>query len=82
MGDPITVATLSDLPPGACRHVNAAGREVALFNVGGTIYAIGGICTHRGGSLGEGGARVKIAVGRKIRNPKSQDSSPSSTRCP
>ena len=33
MGDPITVATLSDLPPGACRHVNAGGREVAIFNV-------------------------------------------------
>jgi nitrite reductase/ring-hydroxylating ferredoxin subunit len=27
---------------------------VAVFNVGGTIHAIGGACTHRGGPLGEG----------------------------
>ena len=54
MGELIKVATLSDVPPGTCRQVDAAGRPVAVFNVGGTIYAIGGTCTHRGGPLGEG----------------------------
>ena len=54
MGELIKVATLSDLPPGTCRHVDAGGRAVAIFNVGGTIHAIGGTCTHRGRPLGEG----------------------------
>lgn len=54
MAELIKVATLSDVPPGTCRQVDADGRAVAVFNVGGTIYAIGGTCTHRGGPLGEG----------------------------
>jgi len=55
MGELIEAARLSDVPPGTCRQVNAAGRPVAVFNVNGTIYyAIHGTCTHRGGPLGEG----------------------------
>jgi len=54
MGELIDVLTLSDLAPGTCRQVDARGRPVALFNVNGTIYAIQGTCTHRGGPLGEG----------------------------
>ena len=30
------------------------GEKVALFNVGGTLYAISDTCTHRGGPLSEG----------------------------
>ncbi len=54
MGELIKVARLSDMPPGTCRHVDAGGRAVAVFNVDGTIHALGGTCTHRGGPLGEG----------------------------
>ena len=54
MGELTKVATLSDVPPGTCRQVDAGGRAVAVFNVGGTIYAIGGMCTHEDGPLGEG----------------------------
>jgi nitrite reductase/ring-hydroxylating ferredoxin subunit len=50
----VKVATLSGLPPGTGRQVNVEDRVVAIFNVGGTIHAIGGSCTHRGGPLGEG----------------------------
>jgi nitrite reductase/ring-hydroxylating ferredoxin subunit len=50
----VKLATLSELPPGTGRHVQLADRAVALFNVGGEIYAIDGSCTHRGGPLGEG----------------------------
>lgn len=42
MSELIEVATLSDLPPGSCRQVDAAGRPVALFDVNGSIYAIHG----------------------------------------
>lgn len=48
------VAELADVPPGSCRSVNAAGRELALFNSGGEIFALDNTCLHRGGPLGEG----------------------------
>ena len=52
--DFVTVVALSALPDsrGVTVHVNE--REVALFNLGGEIYALDGRCPHRGGSLGEG----------------------------
>jgi len=34
--------------------VSAEGRAIALFNVGGTFYAIANACTHVGGPLGKG----------------------------
>ncbi len=80
----ITVATLSDLPPGACRHVNASGRPVAIFNVDGTIHAINGTCTHKGGPLGEGelegtvvtcpwhGAEFDVTTGQVVGSPATQ----------
>jgi nitrite reductase/ring-hydroxylating ferredoxin subunit len=50
----VKMATLDDLPPGGAREVEHDGRVYALFNVGGTIYAIDGICPHQGGPLAEG----------------------------
>ena len=54
MGTFVKVAEASDLAPGQGKTVEAQGREIALFNVGGTFYAIDNTCKHRGGSLGEG----------------------------
>ena len=34
--------------------VEVGDKQIALFNVDGTFYAIGGTCTHRGGPLAEG----------------------------
>ena len=34
--------------------VEVHGQQVAVFNVDGTFYALGGTCTHRGGPLAEG----------------------------
>ncbi len=48
------VASASDLKPGEGKVVDVNGEEVALFNVNGEFFAIGNICPHRGGSLGEG----------------------------
>jgi len=42
MGELIKVARLGEMPPGTCRHVDAGGQAVAVFNVDGTIHAIGG----------------------------------------
>jgi nitrite reductase/ring-hydroxylating ferredoxin subunit len=48
------VAAVTDLASGKCMAVQAGGQTIALFNVGGTFYAIGDTCTHRGGPLSEG----------------------------
>jgi len=50
----VRVAAASDLQPGQCKTVEAGGRELAIYNVGGTFYATDNICLHRGGPLGEG----------------------------
>jgi len=50
----LRVARVDDVPSGSCREVEFDGRVVALFNVGGQIHALDGICPHAGGPLGEG----------------------------
>ena len=50
-----TVAKVSDVPEGELLHVELDDEtQICLANVGGTVYAIGGECTHEGGPLGEG----------------------------
>jgi nitrite reductase (NADH) small subunit/3-phenylpropionate/trans-cinnamate dioxygenase ferredoxin subunit len=44
----------SDVAPGAGKLVAVDGKEIALFNVDGTFYALDNECPHRGGPLGEG----------------------------
>ncbi len=48
------VADSMDLPPGTSMCIELSGEKVALFNVGGAVYAIADACTHVGGSLSEG----------------------------
>jgi len=50
----VRVGRSSDVPAGEGRVVEAGGRSLALFNVGGAYYAIDNSCAHRGGPLGEG----------------------------
>jgi nitrite reductase (NADH) small subunit/3-phenylpropionate/trans-cinnamate dioxygenase ferredoxin subunit len=52
--DFVTVATVHDVPPGTGRTVEVNGIWIALFNAGGTFYAIDNACPHAGGPLGEG----------------------------
>ncbi len=54
MSNFIKVATVADVPEGAGKTVEVAGKQIALFNVGGKFYAIDNACKHRGGPLGEG----------------------------
>ena len=44
----------ADIAPGESTIVEAGEREIAVFNVDGTFYAIENTCCHRGGPLGEG----------------------------
>ncbi|MCH8949904.1 MAG: chlorite dismutase family protein [Chloroflexi bacterium] len=48
------VAELSDVPEGGSMVVHAGGEQVALFNIGGTLYAIGNRCSHANGPLADG----------------------------
>ena len=54
MGNMVRVAAVSDVLPGQGRVVKTDGIEIALFNVDGAFHAIGNVCRHRGGPLGEG----------------------------
>ena len=48
------VAQLGELPEGGAKVVHLGGEQVALFNSGGQVYAIGNRCSHANGPLAEG----------------------------
>jgi len=50
----IRVGPAGDLAEGKCVTVTHGNHEIAVFNVGGTFYAINNQCPHAGGPLNEG----------------------------
>ena len=56
------VADAKDIPPGSSLCVEFNGERVALFNVGGSLHAIGDTCTHRGGRLSEGAVEGTVVT--------------------
>ena len=54
MANFVKVASTSDLKPGTAMTVVVNGIDIALYNVGGKIYATDNTCVHQGGPLGEG----------------------------
>ena len=48
------VLRAADLPDGAATSVEALGTTIALFNVGGRVYALDNACAHHGGPLCHG----------------------------
>jgi len=50
----VRVGKATDVPAGEARVVEADGKTLALFNVGGAFHALDNTCPHRGGPLGEG----------------------------
>ncbi len=81
MGTFHKVIEVNELAPGSCKGVEVSGQQIALFNIGGTFYAIGNACTHRGGSLSEGtvegttvtcplhGAEFDVTTGKNMTPP-------------
>lgn len=75
------VATLQEVPAGKSKQVTVNNRKLALFNLGGTIYAIDDTCPHRGAPLWEGeveqqevtcpwhGARFNVTTGAVLCPP-------------
>jgi 3-phenylpropionate/trans-cinnamate dioxygenase ferredoxin subunit len=50
----VRVAAVGDIKPGKAIRVEIGDEPVAIFNVDGTLYAIGDTCTHEEASLSEG----------------------------
>jgi len=48
------VASVDEIPPGKRKLVDANGRAIVVFNLGGEFYALNNQCPHRGGSLAHG----------------------------
>jgi nitrite reductase (NADH) small subunit len=42
------VARREEIPPGGRKIVRVAGREVGIFNLDGTFYALKNVCPHQG----------------------------------
>lgn len=49
-----SVAEAAELAPGDVKQVRVGARVLALYNVGGTLYATDDTCTHALASLSEG----------------------------
>ena len=62
MAEFVSVANVADIAPGQGKTAVVNGKDIALYNVDGTFYAIDGICVHRGGPLGEGELQGKIVT--------------------
>ena len=62
MAEFVKVASLSELAPGSAKAVEVKGKAIALFNVGGAIYATDNTCLHQGGPLGEGELMGEVVI--------------------
>ena len=81
MSEAIRIASVAAIPPGARTVVEARGKRIAVFNVGGRFHAIDEACSHEGGPLSEGtldgtvvtcpwhGARFDVTTGAVLRPP-------------
>lgn len=80
----VPVARVADLPPGTSKRVYLGSEAVAVFNVGGTYYAVSDRCTHGRASLSEGrivdcdacilecpwhGGRFELLTGKPVAGP-------------
>jgi len=75
------ICAIEELPSGERMFIEVGDEKIVLFNIIGNVYAIGDVCTHDGGPLGEGdldgfevicprhGARFDIRNGKAVRLP-------------
>ncbi len=48
------IASTSELPNGERLFIEIGDEPIVVFNIAGNYYAIGDVCTHDGGPLGDG----------------------------
>lgn len=75
----------ADLPNGERLFVEIEDRPIVVFNIAGTYYAIGDVCTHDNGPLGDGdledhtivcprhGGEFDVRTGKAIMLPVVED---------
>jgi 3-phenylpropionate/trans-cinnamate dioxygenase ferredoxin subunit len=85
MSEFVKVASSNEVAPGGARLVNVKGKDIALFNVGGTFFALDNRCTHEEGPLVEGeieghevtcpwhGATFDVRTGKVLCPPAYED---------
>jgi 3-phenylpropionate/trans-cinnamate dioxygenase ferredoxin subunit len=54
VAEAVAIGRAADIPPGCAARVEIAGTPVAVFNLGGTFYALDDTCSHQEASLSEG----------------------------
>ena len=85
MAEFVKIAKASNIAEGCAKCVEVEGRDIAIFNLGGTFYAIDDLCTHEDASLSEGeidgdevecpwhAARFNIKTGEVLSAPAYED---------
>ena len=58
------VALASEIPPGSCKVVEAGGRTVGVYNIGGSFFALRNVCPHQGAELCKGLQTAYVAGGQ------------------
>ncbi len=81
----VEIAPADQLPPGERLFVEAGGRSIVIFNIAGSLFATGDVCSHDGGPVGDGelegfnvicprhGARFDIRSGKAVLLPAVED---------
>ena len=79
------VATTSDLDEDEAMQIVVEGKEIALINLGGELFALDDICTHAYASMSDGyiegdciecplhGAQFDIKTGKAVTPPATED---------
>jgi len=77
----VEIAPASELPNGQRLFVEVADRPLVIFNIAGQYFAIGDVCTHDDGPLGDGeiegfnivcprhGAEFDVRTGKVMQMP-------------
>jgi len=81
----VQVAPLEDIPNGERLFVEIDEKKIVIFNLGGDLYALGDVCSHDNGPVGDGeiegmdiicprhGARFDIRTGEALLLPAAID---------
>lgn len=79
--DFVEIAPVSELPNGGRLFVELGDKPIVVFNIAGRIFAIGDVCTHDDGPLGDGtlegynivcprhGAEFDVRTGKAMQMP-------------
>lgn len=62
MSEFVKVSSDGEIEEGSMKVFGVKDKEIVLVKVGGKLYAFDNECTHRGGSLGEGGLNEHVVT--------------------